>query len=170
MNTSTNAEEINFTIDESLILVHDKAETREEIINKLGKLLFDQGFVKDSYTQAVIDRERTYPTGLQAKVAGVAVPHTDTDHVNHPAIAIATLANPINFHVMGSPEDQVPVEIVIMLAVHDAKLVIPILRKVIFILENDQALLKMKNANSKIEIKKAMLDHIKELKEKEKTK
>ncbi len=170
MNTSTNAEEINFTIDESLILVHDKAETREEIINKLGKLLFDQGFVKDSYTQAVIDRERTYPTGLQAKVAGVAVPHTDTDHVNHPAIAIATLANPINFHVMGSPDDQVPVEIVIMLAVHDAKLVIPILRKVIFILENDQALLKMKNANSKIEIKKAMLDHIKELKEKEKTK
>jgi len=170
MDTSTKTEEIDFAIDESLILVQDRAKTREEIIKKLGGLLQTKGFVKDSYIQAVLERERTYPTGLQAKVAGVAVPHTDTDHVNHPAIAIATLANPITFHVMGSPEDQVPVEIVIMLAVHDAKLVIPILRKVIFILENDQALLKMKNANSKTAIKQAMLDHIQELKEKEKKK
>jgi len=154
---------VNFTIDEKLILVKAAFNTREEIITKLGGLLFENGFVKDSYTQAVLNREITYPTGLPARMAGVAVPHTDTDHVIKPAIAIATLANPITFYMMGSPETEVQVEIVIMLAVHDAKLVIPVLRKVIFILEDDEALLKMKNAATKTEIKNAMVDHIQSL-------
>ncbi len=154
---------VNFTIDEKLILVKAAFNTREEIITKLGGLLFENGFVKDSYTQAVLNREITYPTGLPARMAGVAVPHTDTDHVIKPAIAIATLANPVTFFMMGSPETEVQVEIVIMLAVHDAKLVIPVLRKVIFILEDDEALLKMKNAATKTEIKNAMVDHIQSL-------
>ena len=82
-------------------------------------------------------------------MAGVAIPHTDTGHVIKPAIAIATLENPVTFHMMGTPDEEVPVEIVIMLAVHDAKLVIPVLRKIIFILENDEAIIKMKSATSK---------------------
>jgi len=156
----------NFTIDENLILVNESADSPEEIIRKLGTLLFDNGFVKESYTQAVLDREKVYPTGLQARMAGVAIPHTDTDHVLKPAIAISTLAKPITFQMMATPEEKVQVEIVIMLAVHDAKLVIPVLRKVIFILENDDALVAMKNATTKTEVKTAMLKHIESMNKK----
>lgn len=157
---------VDFAIDEKLILVNESINTREEIIQKLGGLLFENGYVKDTYTQAVLHREITYPTGLPARVAGVAVPHTDTEHVIKPAIAIATLVNPIPFYMMGSPDVEVKVEIIIMLAIHDAKLVIPVLRKIIFILENDAALTKIKEAKTKAEIKQAMLDHIKSLSEK----
>ncbi len=157
---------VDFAIDEKLILVNESINTREEIIQKLGGLLFENGYVKDTYTHAVLHREITYPTGLPARVAGVAVPHTDTEHVIKPAIAIATLANPIPFYMMGSPDVEVKVEIIIMLAIHDAKLVIPVLRKIIFILENDAALTKIKEAKTKSEIKQAMLDHIKSLSEK----
>lgn len=164
-----NAEEttlVNFEISEKLILVKDNAKTPEEIIRKLGGLLYDNGFVKDSYTQAVLEREVIYPTGLQARMGGVAIPHTDTEHVLKSAIAMATLAKPITFHMMATPDDVVDVEIIIMLAVHDAKLVIPVLRKVIFILENDEALRVMKNATTKSEIKNAMLKHIQTMNEK----
>jgi len=160
MVKSTESTDTNFTIDEKLILVKESVESKEEIIKKLGGLLFKNGFVKDTFVQAVLDREKTYPTGLQARMAGVAIPHTDTDHVLKPAIAIATLAHPLIFNGMGTPDVEIKVEIVIMLAVHDAKLVIPILRKVIFILENDEALLKMKNAETKKEIRNVMLQHI----------
>lgn len=166
MDKPVKSNDANFTIDESLILVKEPAETREEIIKKLGKLLFNNGFVKDSYTQAVIERERVYPTGLQARMAGVAVPHTDTEHVIKPAIAIASLSNPLTFNAMGTEDDEVQVEIIIMLAVHDAKLVIPILRKVIFILENDDALLKIKNAETKAEIRNIMIEHIQSMENK----
>lgn len=154
---------IDFTIDEKLILVRENFISREEIITKLGGLLFENGFVKDTYTQAVLHREITYPTGLPARVAGVAIPHTDTEHVLKPAIAIATLAKPVTFYMMGSPDVEIQAEIVIMLAIHDAKLVIPVLRKIIFILEDDEALLKMKNAKTKTEIKEAMVNHIQAL-------
>ena len=70
--------------------------------------------------------------------------------------------------MMGSPDVEIQAEIVIMLAIHDAKLVIPVLRKIIFILENDAALTKIKEATTKTEIKQAMLDHIKSLSAKEK--
>ena len=153
--------EVNFTIDKNLIIVKDTSQTPKEIITKLGNLLYKYGFVKESYIQAVLDREEKFPTGLQARIAGVAVPHTDTEHVINPAIAIATLEKPVVFHQMGgTPNSIVNVEVVIMLAIHNAKLVIPILRKVIFILENDKALLKIKDAKNKEEIKNAMLDHI----------
>jgi PTS system galactitol-specific IIA component len=166
METPEKKDEANFTIDEKLILVKESAGSSEDIIKKLGKLLFDNGFVKDTYTQAVLDREKVYPTGLQARVTGVAVPHTDTQHVLKPAIAIATLTKPVTFNLMATKDDKVEVEVVIMLAVHDAKLVIPILRKIIFILENDAALTKIKDAENKEEIKNAMVEHIESLKQK----
>jgi mannitol/fructose-specific phosphotransferase system IIA component (Ntr-type) len=72
----------------------------------------------------------------------------------------------VTFNLMATKDDKVEVEVVIMLAVHDAKLVIPILRKIIFILENDAALTKIKDAENKEEIKNAMVEHIESLKQK----
>ncbi len=148
------------TIDEKIILVKEPVIDKEEIIRKLGGLLFNDGFVKDTYTQAVYDRELVYPTGLKARVTGVAVPHTDTNHVIKPAVAIATLKDPVIFNGMGAPESEVSVDIVLMLAIHDPKEVVNVLRKVIFVIEDDAALKKMQSATTKSEIKEIMQAHI----------
>lgn len=149
-----------FTIDEKLILVNETISDKEEIITKLGSLLFQYGFVNDTYTKAVLDREIAYPTGLKARVTGVAVPHTDTIHVNKPAVAIATLKEPVIFHGMGSPDTEVEVSIVLMLAIHDPQEVVNVLRKVIFVIEDDEALRKILAADEKIEIKNILKAHI----------
>ncbi|HUV16440.1 MAG TPA: PTS sugar transporter subunit IIA [Pelolinea sp.] len=156
----------NLTIDEKLILVKEPVSGKEEIITKLGALLFDNGYVEDTFTQAVLEREIVYPTGLKARVTGVAVPHTDTEHVIRPAVAIATLKDPIIFHGMGAPDTEVEVDIVLMLAIHDPKEVVNVLRKVIFVIEDDEALQKIQSAKNKTDIKKIMRDHIQALTEK----
>jgi len=158
-----NLNQDELSIEEHLILVKEKVISREEIIRKLGSLLLENRYVKDTYTQAVLDREIEYPTGLQARVTGVAIPHTDTEHVLKPAVAIATLENPIIFNGMGMPDTKVEVDIILMLAIHDPKLVVSILRKVIFILEDDEALKKMQSAKTKPEIKSIMINHIRSL-------
>jgi len=158
-----NLNQDELSIEEHLILVKEKVISREEIIRKLGSLLLENRYVKDTYTQAVLDREIEYPTGLQARVTGVAIPHTDTEHVLKPAVAIATLENPIIFNGMGMPDTKVEVDIILMLAIHDPKLVVSILRKVIFILEDDEALKKMRSAKTKPEIKSIMINHIRSL-------
>lgn len=159
-----NINQIDLAIEEELILVKEKISSREDIIKKLGGMLLDNGYVKATYTQAVLNREVEYPTGLQARVTGVAIPHTDTEHVIKPAVAIATLEEAVIFNGMGMPDTKVDVDIVIMLAIHDPKQVIRILRSVIFILEDDNALKNMQTAKSKSEIKAIMLNHIKSLK------
>jgi PTS system galactitol-specific IIA component len=151
---------IEFTIDEKLILVNEVISNKEEIITKLGGLLFQNGFVKDTYTKAVLDREIVYPTGLKARVTGVAVPHTDTIHVIKPAVAIATLKEPVIFHGMGAPDTDVDVSIVLMLAIHDPQEVVDVLRKIIFVIEDDEALRKILAADDKVEIKNTLKAHI----------
>jgi len=151
---------IEFTIDEKFILVNESISSKEEIITKLGDLLFHNGFVKDTYTKAVLDRENVYPTGLKARVTGVAVPHTDTIHVIKPAVAIATLREPVVFHGMGAPDTDVEVSIVLMLAIHDPQEVVNVLRKIIFVIEDDAALQKILAASDKAEIKNTLKEHI----------
>jgi PTS system galactitol-specific IIA component len=150
-------------IETENILVSAHASNSEEIIRQLGSLLFENGFVKDTYIQAVLDREKIYPTGLQIPSLGFAIPHTDIEHVNKPAVAIATLEKPVSFRAMDNPEAEIPVNIVMMLAISDPKSVVNVLRKVISILEDEPALLILLKATTKEEIKQAVYMHIRSM-------
>lgn len=156
-NSSDN---VSPAISEDLILVNQDVQSKEEIIRKLGNLLYENGFVKETYTQAVLDREIVYPTGLAARVTGVAVPHTDTEHVNQTAVAVATLKNPIIFNGMGAPDTEIPVHVIMMLAIHDKAQVIKVLRKVILIIEKDEILKKIWNAESAKTIEEVLREQI----------
>lgn len=145
------------------ILVQAKADSSEEIIRRLGSLLFDHGLVKDTFVQAVLDREKAFPTGLQTNILGFAIPHTDTEHVNSPALAIATLRQPVVFQAMGDPETSVSVRVVMMLAISDPKAVVHVLRKVISILEDVEALTGLLGASNREEIRKIVHTHIQKM-------
>jgi PTS system galactitol-specific IIA component len=106
-------------ISEDLVLIHIDAEDEFQCIDQLGELLLKKGFVKDTYTQAVKDREKIYPTGLSTNGVGVAIPHTDAVHVNAPAVAIGTLKQPVLFHLMGDDELKVEVQLIFQLAIND---------------------------------------------------
>jgi galactitol PTS system EIIA component len=147
-------------IEECNILVKASAASSTDIIQQLGALLYNNGFVKETYVQAVLDREQIYPTGLQTSELGFAIPHTNTEHVSKPAVAIATLEQPVIFRAMDDPAVEIQVNIVMMLAISDPESVVNVLRKVISILEDQPALLKLTHATSRDEIRQAVCDHI----------
>ena len=126
----------------------------------MGDLLYKNGFVKDTFIEAVLDREIIFPTGLQTKTVGVAIPHTDSEHVEKSTVAIATLASPVIFMGMGYPDLEIPVSIVIMLAISDPKKVVDTLTKVISILENETTIEMVVNASTENAIQSAFLEHI----------
>ena len=51
-------------ISESLVCVFDKPVSRDEAVLKLAQLLEAGGYVKDTFGQAVLEREKVFPTGL----------------------------------------------------------------------------------------------------------
>lgn len=121
--------------------------TREEAISTLAALLYEAGYVKDSYRSAVIEREKVFPTGLPTQPVGVAIPHTDTEHVISCAVAIGILSQPVVFQEMGSFDGEVNVEIMSMLAIPDPKTVMPILRQLALTYQDAELLGKLRDSS-----------------------
>lgn len=146
-------------VDENLIFVDLDAETKEDVFETMGGKLIEEGRCEKTYIQALKDRERIFPTGVLVQDTGVAIPHTDPEHVKESAIAIATLKNPVKFYHMGTnPEEgiEVKVSFVIMLAIAGREH-LDVLQKAIQLIQDQevlQKLIKAENAKEIIEIVK----------------
>ena len=94
-------------LKEELIIPGLEAKSSDDIFEALGGKLVKQGYCKESYVQALKDREAEFPTGINTGEKGVAIPHTDVSHVNKKGIAIATLKQPVEFVEMGTDDEYV---------------------------------------------------------------
>lgn len=137
----------------SAILLDYPAKDAEDVIGELGLLLFEAGYVKESFVQAALDREMTLPTGLPLSGGHhAAIPHTDVEHVLKPSIAFATLAQPVNFHNMVMPEELVSVSIVFLLALDQPKSQVGMLQEIAGILQKPVLIENLVKAQSPEEV------------------
>jgi len=140
-------------IREDLALVHYPAASRDDILRTLADLLFRCGATKDSYCQAMLDREALYPTGLPTEGIQVALPHADSIHVNFSALAIATLRNPVQFQEMGADSDSLlDVKIVLMLANANPDEQVETLRTLVDFFDEPTALETLMNAQTPAQV------------------
>lgn len=122
---------LNQYLSESNILLGLEAESSSDVIRHLGQTLLEDGYVKDSYIDAVLKREQTLPTGLPlGGDVNVAIPHTDIEHVIKSAVAMATLAKPVIFQNMVDPTESVEIKIVFLLALEEPHAQIEMLQEV----------------------------------------
>lgn len=82
----------NFSFDEKVIHINLEENTDVDVISTLAKSLTEQGYVADSFLEAIIEREKVFPTGLPTGEIGVAIPHTDSEHVHKPMVAMISKA------------------------------------------------------------------------------
>ena len=107
--------ELDALLDASCVAARETCADDAAAIRRAAALLVQAGAVTEEYADAVIAREREFPTGLPTQPIGVALPHADRG-VQRPAIALMTLQEPVLFYEMGTGERQIPVTLVIMLA------------------------------------------------------
>ena len=79
-----------------LVFFDFEATDRIDFFTKLGEKLKEGGYVKDSWLDAILEREKNYPTGLECTSISVALPHVDPQHLNKPYIAIIKPKNPMS--------------------------------------------------------------------------
>ena len=118
-------------------------KNNEEVLRTLSDELIRQGIAKPSFKEAVINREKEYPTGLKFENYSIAIPHTDSEHVNKSQIAIMTLEDPVKFVEMASSDNEIDVKIIFMLALKDSEQHIKILQKVMELLQDKEAMSKL---------------------------
>lgn len=113
----------------ALIQIFEQPVARDDAIRGLAGLLTTGGYVHDTFAQAVLEREKVFPTGLPTQPVGIAIPHTDAEHVRRPAMAVGVLAQPVPFEEMGSQGSQVDVSLIVVLAIPDPKAIMTVLRQ-----------------------------------------
>lgn len=100
-----------------------------KVLELLARQLYKEKVVKSSYVDAVIEREKIYPTGLlMENDIGIAIPHTESEHVLQNQIALMTLESPIDFMHMADGDKIVPVRIIFMLALKEPESQLSILQ------------------------------------------
>jgi len=112
--------------------------TAENVARRMADVLELQGYVKDSYAQAIVDREAVFPTALDMKGLNVAIPHCDIANVNAAAICMGLLDTPVDWHKMDDPGDTCKVSVVVMLALVEAHAHLDMLQKVVSFVQNQE--------------------------------
>ncbi|MFI3174556.1 MAG: PTS sugar transporter subunit IIA [Bacillota bacterium] len=143
-----------------LIMQDVEAKTSKEVIQKVGELFLKEGFVKDTYINAVQERELVYPTGLQLEGIGIAMPHTDPEHVNKPGICIAKLKEPVQFFHMGEEDVPVEAEMIFMMAITDPNAQIETLQKVLSVFQNPEVVAQFKATTDEESLYAVAKEHI----------
>ncbi len=144
--------QISEFLHEELIVTNLKVESKEDLFKVLYEKLYNSGFVKESFLDGIKSREEKFPTGLQLNKYGVALPHTDPEHVISPAIAVATLAKPVIFKDMAASSNDLEVNVVFMLALKEAHSQVEMLQKLAYLIQNDSQLEMIVHAKNGEEI------------------
>jgi PTS system galactitol-specific IIA component len=150
------SEKILTILEPSAVRLRSAADNRVEVITELGDLLYQAGVVKESFTKAALQRESELPTGLPLEGNfNAAIPHTDVEHVISPALALATLSKPVLFKNMVSPEEDVPVQLVILMALDQPKSQVEMLQEIAAVLQDKETIEKLMEAKSYSDIRNA---------------
>lgn len=133
------------------ILIQSEARSSEEIITQLGNHLLKLGRVRDDFVEATLRREASMPTGLPlGGDFNAALPHVDLEYVKAPALALATLKQPVEFRNMVDPEEIVPVQLVIMLALDQPHAQIEMLQQVATLFQSPEIVSRLMEASSPV--------------------
>ena len=132
-------------VPEHLVVLQKKCTSKREVMNLLAKMLIEAGCVRESYIASVFEREELAPAVFQS----VGIPHGNPDFVIQPAIAVMTLAEPVEW-VNGCK-----VDIVFMLALNCYQR--EVFRKLYSLLNDEQCLVAMKQAKSVVEFQQLLI-------------
>jgi PTS system galactitol-specific IIA component len=95
---------------------------REGLLRELSTILERKGYVKDTYLESIITREKRFPTGLKVEdLVNIAIPHTDVENVLKPTMVVVkhSGSSDLRFCRMDEPGDEISVDVVFLLVVKE---------------------------------------------------
>ena len=99
-----------------LVFFDFDATDREDFFTEARRRAFSsRGYIKDTWFDAIMERENNYPTGLGCQAINVAIPHTTPSTSPSLTSPSSSPKNPVVFEPMGGMGDPVPAELIVNL-------------------------------------------------------
>lgn len=109
-----------------------------DVLSLLAEYATNNNLVKEGYKNALLEREKLYPTGIKA-VKGIAIPHADQEYTKKETVIVVTLDKPCLFKAMGGGCGQeVKVEVLFLLILSEKKQVDALSKIVSFIQDKNK--------------------------------
>ncbi|KKB74496.1 MULTISPECIES: PTS sugar transporter subunit IIA [Bacillus] len=134
---------------EELVFTDLHAQTPAELLETIGFALKELGYVEDTFTDAIIERERKYPTGLALEDCNIGLPHTDREHVKQAFIAVVKNGRKLPFIHMGTEDRQVDIDCFFVLGVTDPEKQVEILQTLMEKFDDAQFVRRLNELNEK---------------------
>lgn len=147
-------------LHESLILLDLTPQHSEDVLKTMADALYKQGYVKETFFEALVEREKNFATGLPGEGVNVAIPHADSRHVNENAIAVGVCKKAVEFKMMGNHDETLNVEILFMLALKDGYAHVNVLSQLMGVIQDEALLQKLKSIRSQSELLTVLNEHI----------
>jgi PTS system galactitol-specific IIA component len=130
------------------VLNLDHSSSREEVLSLMAQVVIEKGFAVPGFLDAVLEREKIYPTGLHTRGVEVAIPHADPEWTIKPSLTVGVLQNPVAFEPMGGEGDLVQAKLIFMLTIADPSEHLSFLKAFATLVEDEDTLVEFeKNAD-----------------------
>ena len=141
-------------LDERLVRLDADVKTAEEAIHLMANRLEELGYVRPGYGDMVCEREKTFPTGLPGKTMAIALPHTNPDLVNKPAIGVIVPKESVPFKMMGAPDadEMLDVKLIMPLVIKDPNTQLSLLKAMMNVIQDGELLEHIRASHDAAEI------------------
>jgi len=142
-------------LHEDCILVKLQAKDAEDVLRQLAERLSSRSCTYEGFCEALLARERDYPTGIPTKTLAVAIPHAEPEFVRKPSLAVAVLDEGVAFRQLDDHDQVLSVRLVFLVALPEAHGHIEFLRRFALALQTNDflpALLQANDASTVCEI------------------
>lgn len=138
-------------LNQDFVYFDEEYTSVQQLLSLVAKDLYEKGYVKEAYEQAIISREEKYPTGLKLAGLNIAICHTEPQNVTKNTLFLVKPAHPVLFR-NAETLDKLPVDLVIGLVFTDGKLHLKNLSYLAQLFTNQQFIQEIKQVTSKEEL------------------
>lgn len=144
--------DLSTVIKEEVIFLNKTFKSTDELFTFIGEKTNSLGLAKETFESALKEREAVYPTGLQLDKIGVAIPHSDAEHINEEFISVVTVDEPVSFKSMEDANKTVDVSIIFVLGLKKAEDQLATLQAIMQVIQDPQVLDNLLKASSNEEV------------------
>ena len=102
---------------DNIFIIEAEPANWKEAIKMTSEVLYENGFVKNTFYDMCVERELEFPTGLKTLLP-VAIPHTNDSSVFDTAFCLLRLKKPVKFKNMEDSDQDIAIDFVLNMAVN----------------------------------------------------
>jgi PTS system galactitol-specific IIA component len=133
---------------DDLVFLNKEYRDYEDLLSDIMKILVSNNYIEKEFEEALLEREKGFPTGLQLDGYAVAIPHGGSQYVLKDFISLVTLKNPIRMNRMDNPEESLAVDILFIIGFGKSEIHLQCLKQLMGLIQDPKVLEDLKKGTS----------------------